>query len=473
MRKSDTIVEKTSEMPKETENETAERESVKEQMDDEVNKKDEEIEAAKTAVVGTEKEAVIDESTETAESVDPEEEPVVLSLDEEANDSENEGEIAPEGEVEQEAIPNEDQDIPEDTTTESNEKAETAENRSIYDLLEEEIMSSDIPAEMKARRISKLLKVRGQKVNLMLVGATGSGKSSTVNAIFDMEVAKVGTDVDPETDEITKYELDNLIIWDTPGLGDGKENDERITRSIVKKLSELDSDGKSLIDLAIVILDASSKDLGTSYEVINEILIPCLGEEAKERILIAINQCDMAMKGNHWDAESNAPDDILMDFLEKKMASVQARIEEATGLNIEPVYYCAGYKEDGEDQRKPYNLTKLLYYIVKTVPKDKRLALADHINKTEDNWLYDDMKADYRVQTGKKFSETVRECISESAENGFEIGAGLLGIPGGVVGLVIGAAVGVVSGFINGVRRSLGGNDEVIVRLRGKVSSNL
>ncbi len=333
--------------------------------------------------------------------------------------------------------------------------SEDHEKRSIYDLLEEEIMSSNISAELKAKQISRLLKVRGQKVNLMLVGATGSGKSSTVNAIFDMEVAKVGTDVDPETDEITKYELDNLIIWDTPGLGDGKENDERITRSIVKKLSELDSDGKSLIDLAIVILDASSKDLGTSYEVINEILIPCLGEEAKDRILIAINQCDMAMKGHHWDEENNAPDFILTDYLEKKTASVQARIKEATELDIEPIYYCAGYKEDGEDQRKPYNLTKLLYYIVKAVPKEKRLALADNINKTEDNWLYDDMKADYRVQTGKKFSETVRDCISESAENGFEIGAGILGIPGGVVGLVFGAAVGVVAGFIKGVRRSL------------------
>ena len=440
MRKKDTFIENNSEM-------SAEIETTK--------SFDTETKTEVTADEGADTTESTDAERENEEAADEEAESVESSADEAAIELENEEEAVVKAEAEQGAILNEEQVTPEGAATEGNEKAETAENRSIYDLLEEEIMSSDIPAEMKARRISTLLKVRGQKVNLMLVGATGSGKSSTVNAIFDMEVAKVGTDVDPETDEITKYELDNLIIWDTPGLGDGKENDERITRSIVKKLSELDSDGKSLIDLAIVILDASSKDLRTSYEVINEILIPCLGEEAKDRILIAINQCDMAMKGHHWDKENNSPDDTLADFLDKKADSVHARIKEATELDIEPIYYCAGYKEDGEAQRKPYNLTKLLYYIVKAVPKEKRLALADKINKTEDNWLYDDMKADYRVQTGKKFSETVRDCISESAENGFEIGAGILGIPGGVVGLVFGAAVGVVAGFIKGVRRSL------------------
>ena len=35
-----------------------------------------------------------------------------------------------------------------------------------------------------------------ENVNLLLVGATGSGKSSTINAMFNMQVAKVGVGVD-------------------------------------------------------------------------------------------------------------------------------------------------------------------------------------------------------------------------------------------------------------------------------------
>jgi predicted GTPase len=107
--------------------------------------------------------------------------------------------------------------------------------------------------------------------------------------MFDMEVAKVGVGVDPETMDIEKYELDNLIIWDTPGLGDGKEKDIAHAKAIIKKLNELDEKGEPLIDLVLVILDGSSRDLGTSYELINKVIIPNLGENPEKRILIAVN----------------------------------------------------------------------------------------------------------------------------------------------------------------------------------------
>lgn len=323
---------------------------------------------------------------------------------------------------------------------------ETKGNKSIYVLLEEEIMALDIPDSEKAKRLSRLIKVRNQKVNIMLTGSTGAGKSSTINALFNMDVAKVGVGVDPETSIIEKFTLDNLVVWDTPGLGDGVKSDERISRSILEKLNELDEEGNPLIDLVVVILDSSSKDLGTSYELINNILIPALGDDAKERILIALNQADVAMKGTHWDEENNAPDEVLKEFLKKKADSVQKRIKDATGLSISPIYYCAGYKEEGGEQRKPYNLTKLLYYIIKSVPKDKRLALADNINNEEDNWLHDDQEKDYKEKIKSSFGETVWDCITDGFDTGVEIGGNVLGIPGKIIGAAVGSAVGAVKG---------------------------
>ena len=327
-----------------------------------------------------------------------------------------------------------------------------SEEKSIYDLLEEDIMSSDIDDGEKTKRLSRLLKIRGKKVNIMLTGATGSGKSSTINALFHMEVAKVGVGVDPETTCIDKYELDNLIIWDTPGLGDGVENDEKITRDIIKKLNEMDEECNPLIDMVVVILDASSKDLGTSYDLINKVLVPCLGEEAaKERILIALNQSDIAMKGTHWNAERNEPDEVLKEFLKKKADSVHKRIKEGTGLDIKPICYCAGYKEENGEQRNPYNLTKLLYYIVKAIPKEKRLALADNINDTEDNWLYDDKESNYCGEVESEFCDTVWECISGGVDAGCAIGAAIMGIPGEIVGGMVGGAVGAIKGIFSSI----------------------
>ena len=334
---------------------------------------------------------------------------------------------------------------------EKNEKPNSAARQSIYDLMEADIMASDIPDSEKTRRLSYLIGIRNRKVNIMLTGATGSGKSSTINAMFNMDVAKVGVGVDPETMDIEKFELDNLIIWDTPGLGDGVESDKRITREIVRKLSETGEDGKPLIDLVVVILDASSKDLGTSYDLINKVLIPCLDKDAGKRILVGLNQSDLAMKGKHWDSEKNEPDEVLKEFLERKAESVRERIRSATGLDIRPVCYCAGYKEDGKEQCKPYNLTKLLYYIVNSIPKDKRLALCDNINPEKDNWVYDDRKEDYRGGIRMGFLDTVWDGVSGGAEAGSEIGQAILGIPGYVVGGVIGAAVGAVGGFFSAI----------------------
>lgn len=323
--------------------------------------------------------------------------------------------------------------------------------KSIYELLEEDIMTSDLPVQEKNERLSRVLKARARKVNILLTGATGAGKSSTINALFNMEVAKVGVGVDPETDVISKYELDNLIIWDTPGVGDGIEADAKYNKMIVKKMSEMDEHGEPLIDLVLVVLDASSKDLGASYNLINNVLIPCLGKDKDGRILIGLNQADVAMKGMHWDAKENKPDDILLDFLKKKAASVKRRIFDATGLSIRPIYYSAGYKEEGKEQSKPYNLTKLLYYIVKSVPSEKRLAIVDNINMKDDMWLYDDAEIDYKTVTKMSFFESVEYHVEMGMFEGGMIGEDILGIPGKIAGTVIGAGCGLIKGFFEGI----------------------
>lgn len=64
--------------------------------------------------------------------------------------------------------------------------------------------------------------------------------------MFNMQVAKVGVGVDPETACIEKYELGGLTIWDTPGLGDGVERDIEIATAIKAKLAETDEDNRQV-----------------------------------------------------------------------------------------------------------------------------------------------------------------------------------------------------------------------------------
>lgn len=324
--------------------------------------------------------------------------------------------------------------------------------KKIFDVMQEDIENANIPDSEKAKLMKNLLHLKEQKINLMITGATGCGKSSTINALFDMEVAKVGVGVDPETMEITKYELDNLILWDSPGLGDGKEADNRHAKNIIKKLNELDENNNLLIDLVLVILDGSTRDLGTSYELINNVIIPNLGENKKDRILVAINQADAAMKGRHWDYNTNKPDGELEKFLEEKIVSVKNRIKEGTGIDIEPIYYSAGYKENNEKQCQPYNLSKLLSYIVKFTPKEKRLSFIENINRNEEMWKDNDDLKDYQMEIKKSFGETVSECATKGADIGGEIGA-VFGRAGEIIGRSIGKAFGAAAGFIKVIFR--------------------
>jgi predicted GTPase len=320
-------------------------------------------------------------------------------------------------------------------------------NNNIFETMEKDIEDAKLDENTKSKLLKNIFKLKNEKVNLMITGATGSGKSSTINAMFNMDIAKVGIGVDPETMSIEKYELDNLILWDSPGLGDGKEKDRQHSKAIIKKLNELNSNKNPLIDLVLVILDGSSRDLGTSYELINQVIIPNLGENAKDRILVAINQADVAMKGRYWDYNNNKPEPKLVDFLEQKVKSVKTRVKEATGVDIEPIYYSAGYKDNDEEQ-KPYNLSKLLYFIVKNTPTKKRLAFADNTSNNSETWEDDDNLKDYTTETKKSMMETVKEHVAKGSDIGGSIGS-IFGSTGESIGRAIGGAIGAVTGFVS------------------------
>lgn len=321
-------------------------------------------------------------------------------------------------------------------------------SQDVFKKIEDSIKSLKINEEEKKSLLEGVIRLKKQKINLMITGATGCGKSSTINAMFSSGVAKVGTGVDPETMDIQKYELDNLVLWDSPGLGDGKEKDIIHAKGIIKKLNERDNKGNLIIDLILVILEGGSRDLGTSYELINQVVIPNLGENAKNRIIIAINQADVAMKGRHWDHENNKPMPELIKFLDEKSQSVKRRITEATGIDVEPIYYSAGYKEEDSEQR-PWNLSKLLLLIVQNTKEEKRLSYVGNISTDKEMWKDDDALMDYKKETQKSFQEVAAH-LSKNTLAGAAAGAAVGSvIP--VVGTAIGAAVGGLIGFVGGL----------------------
>ncbi len=70
--------------------------------------------------------------------------------------------------------------------------------------------------------MSKMLehiKKEKPKMNVLLTGGTGVGKSSLINALFGEEITKTGVG-EPVTQHIEKYidEQKGLVFWDTQGI---------------------------------------------------------------------------------------------------------------------------------------------------------------------------------------------------------------------------------------------------------------
>ncbi|MCQ2859051.1 50S ribosome-binding GTPase [Helicobacter pylori] len=103
------------------------------------------------------------------------------------------------------------------------------------------------------------IKEEKPKMNILLMGATGVGKSSLINALFGKEIAKAGVGK-PITQHLEKYidEQKGLILWDTKGIED---KDYQNTMESLKKEME-DSfktlDEKKAIDVAYLCVKETS-----------------------------------------------------------------------------------------------------------------------------------------------------------------------------------------------------------------------
>lgn len=202
-------------------------------------------------------------------------------------------------------------------------------------------------------------------LDVMVTGVTGAGKSTTLNAFFQKIVAKVGDGVDPETMELDAYALNDFFrVWDTPGLGDGVENDKIHKKKLIDllyKTYSVDNQIYGFIDMVLVIIEGATRDMGSTYTLLNEVIVPNI---QKNRILVAINQADIAMKGYYWNNITKSPDSQLINFLNDKAISIKERVKEATGIDIlTPVYYSAEYN---------WNVKAVFDFIIEHMPSEKR-----------------------------------------------------------------------------------------------------
>ncbi|WP_033773005.1 GTPase [Helicobacter pylori] len=108
-------------------------------------------------------------------------------------------------------------------------------------------------------KMLEFIKKEKPKMNILLMGATGVGKSSLINALFREEIAKTGVGK-PITQHLEKYidEKKGLILWDTKGI-EAKDYHDTV-QSVQKEMEESFEklDEKEAIDVAYLCVKETS-----------------------------------------------------------------------------------------------------------------------------------------------------------------------------------------------------------------------
>lgn len=260
---------------------------------------------------------------------------------------------------------------------------------------------------------SDLVNLSKKDVHILIVGASGSGKSETINALLkdanihnQKAISRKGSD--SVTMNIETFKIGNCSIYDSPGLGDNLKLENQHIFKIKEKLKEVTDNGQQLIDLVVVILNASNlRNLKSEYEIINEILVPNL--ENHQKLIIALNKTDLFDDGDNWDKKRNKPTQLLRQDIEIEINKLKNKIKDSTGIDVNPIYYSAGRKDRN---KKPWNLIRLYEEMNKNIAVEKKISLGIQIN-TKDNFEnsenFEEVKKNIEIDVQTSLEKSIRE----------------------------------------------------------------
>lgn len=242
-------------------------------------------------------------------------------------------------------------------------KSIEAENKAINQLLKQGASQKEI------KLVSQKLKSEIKNVPLpkiAIIGFTGVGKSTTLNALFNAgqptsSIRACTQNEAPIIGDVSKYigSKGSVIIYDMPGLGEDIYSDQKHFDTYRRVLP--------IVDIAIWTFHTGDRSMTPMQEALQG-LLKYLGNDFQKKLMFAINKADAISPGEFaWNKTLNSPSPEQRKNIAELEMYISEKIRQIMpGWNGSIVTYSA---------KTRFRLSQLMTAMIQTLPKERRWVL--------------------------------------------------------------------------------------------------